>query len=54
MTWLARRGLHGMAMHDIAVPFTGMYCLSMHGMDVPGGKKPIFSAHLRKNANFFL
>ncbi len=21
----------------------------MHGMDVPGGKKPIFSAHLRKN-----
>jgi hypothetical protein len=40
-------------MHDLAVHSAGMYCLSMHGMYVPGGKKPIFSAHLRKNRQFF-
>jgi hypothetical protein len=42
-----------MAMHDIAVHCAGMYCLSMHGMEVPGGKKPIFSAHLRKKTPIF-
>jgi hypothetical protein len=40
-------------MHDIAVQCVGMYSVSMHGMDVPGGKKPIHSANLRKKANFF-
>jgi hypothetical protein len=35
-------------MHDMAVLCVGVYCVSMHGMDVPGGKKPIFSAYLRK------
>jgi hypothetical protein len=42
-----------MAMHDMAVLCAGVYCMSMHGMDVPGGKKPIFSAHLRKKRQFF-
>jgi hypothetical protein len=40
--------LHDVAMHDIAVHCTRVYCVSMHSMDVSGGKKPIFSAHLRK------
>jgi hypothetical protein len=42
------------AMHDFAVQCAGMYCMSMHGMDVPGGKKPVYSANIRKKANFFL
>jgi hypothetical protein len=40
-----------MAMHGMVMLCADVYCVSMHGMDVPGGKKPIFSAHLRKNAN---
>jgi hypothetical protein len=55
-------GLHDMAMLDVAVhdvacmmwPCAGVYFVSMHGMDVPGDKKPIYSANLRKKANFFL
>jgi hypothetical protein len=31
--------VHDVAMHDIAVQRSGVYCVSMHGMDVPGGKK---------------
>jgi hypothetical protein len=42
------------AMHDFAVQCAGMYCMSMHGMDVPGGKKPVYSANLRKKNNIFL
>jgi hypothetical protein len=38
--------MHDMAMHDIAVHCMGVYCVNMHGTDVPGGKKPIFSARL--------
>jgi hypothetical protein len=39
-------------MHEIAVQCAGMNCVSMHGMDVPGGKKPIYSANLRKKPIF--
>jgi hypothetical protein len=31
--------LHDVAMHDVTVHIAGIYCGSMHGMDVPGGKK---------------
>jgi hypothetical protein len=40
-------------MHDIAVQCAGVYCVSMHGMDVLGGKKPIYSANLRKKKPIF-
>jgi hypothetical protein len=39
-------------MHDIAVQCAGVFCVSMHGMDVPGGKIPIYSANLRKKPIF--
>jgi hypothetical protein len=39
--------LHDMVMHEVAVHSAACtYCVSMHGMDVPGGKKPIFGAEL--------
>jgi hypothetical protein len=40
------------AMHDIAVQWAGVYCVSMQSMDVPGGKKTIYSADLRKKTIF--
>jgi hypothetical protein len=40
-------------MHDIAVQCAGVYCVIMHGMDMPGGKKPICNANLRKKSQFF-
>jgi hypothetical protein len=45
--------LHDVVMHDMAMHSTGVYCVSMHSMDVSGGKKPIIGAHLRKKRQFF-
>jgi hypothetical protein len=45
--------LHCVVMHDMAVHSACMYCVSMHGMDVPGGKKPLFGAQLRKKHPIF-
>jgi hypothetical protein len=37
------KGMHDVvAMHDVGVHSVGVYCKSLHSMDVPGGKKTIF------------
>jgi hypothetical protein len=41
-------------MHDIAVQCAGVYCVSMHGMDVPGGKKTIYNANSRKKFSYYM
>jgi hypothetical protein len=45
--------LHDGVKHDVAMHSGGMYCVSMHDMDVPGGKIPIFGAQFRKKRQFF-
>jgi hypothetical protein len=53
MMWLCLMWPCICGLHDMAMLCAGVYCVSMYGMDVPGGKKPIFSAYLRKNHQIF-
>jgi hypothetical protein len=44
--------MNSMAVHDMGMHNVGVYCVGMYGMALPGGKKLMFDAHLRKKANF--